>query len=38
MEIGHILKIEHGKKKQIAYDVMEHVDIDWMDYFEADVI
>jgi len=31
METGHILWISHGKKKQVVYDFIDHVGLDWMD-------
>lgn len=31
MESGHILWIAHGKKKQVVYDFIEHVGLEWMD-------
>ena len=30
METGHILWISHGKKKQVVYDFIDHVGLDWM--------
>jgi transposase len=35
METGHILWIAGGKKKQIVYDFIEHVGLEWMDHVEA---
>lgn len=35
METGHILWISHGKKKQVVYDFISHVGLDWMDSVEA---
>jgi transposase len=35
METGHILWISHGKKKQVVYDFINHVGLDWMDNVEA---
>ena len=35
METGHILWIAGGKKKQVVYDFIEHVGLEWMDYVEA---
>ena len=35
METGHILWIAKGKKKQIVYDFIEHVGMDWMEGVEA---
>ena len=35
MENGHILWIGHGKKKQIVYDFIEHVGMEWMSHVEA---
>ncbi|MBW8384059.1 MAG: ISL3 family transposase [Youngiibacter sp.] len=32
---GHILWIAHGKRKQVVYDFIEHVGLDWMDGVEA---
>ena len=31
METGHILWIANGKKKQVVYDFIEHVGLEWMD-------
>ena len=31
MLTGHILWISHGKKKQVVYDFIEHVGLEWMD-------
>ena len=31
MRTGHILWISHGKKKQVVYDFIEHVGLEWMD-------
>lgn len=35
METGHILWISHGKKKQVVYDFIDHVGLEWMDNVEA---
>lgn len=35
METGHILWIAHGKKKQVVYDFINHVGLEWMDHVEA---
>lgn len=35
METGHILWIAGGKKKQVVYDFIEHVGLEWMDQVEA---
>ena len=35
METGHILWIAGGKKKQVVYDFIEHVGLEWMDHVEA---
>ena len=35
MENGHILWIGHGKKKQIVYDFIAHVGLEWMASVEA---
>lgn len=35
METGHILFIAHGKKKQVVYDFIEYVGLEWMDNVEA---
>lgn len=35
MRTGHILWISHGKKKQVVYDFINHVGLDWMDHVEA---
>ncbi len=35
METGHILWIAGGKKKQVVYDFIEHVGMEWMDHVEA---
>lgn len=35
MESGHILWIAHVKKKQVVYDFIEHVGLEWMDGVEA---
>lgn len=35
METGHILWISYGKKKQVVYDFIDHVGMDWMAGVEA---
>ena len=35
METGHILWIAKGKKKQVVYDFIEHVGMEWMEGVEA---
>ena len=35
LETGHILWISEGKKKQIVYDFIDHVGLEWMDNVEA---
>lgn len=35
METGHILWIAGGKKKQVVYDFIEHVGLEWMGHVEA---
>lgn len=35
LDTGHILWISHGKKKQVVYDFIEHVGLEWMDGVEA---
>lgn len=35
LENGHILWISHGKKKQVVYDFIDHVGMEWMDHVEA---
>lgn len=35
LETGHVLWIQYGKKKQVVYDFIEHVGMDWMDGVEA---
>ena len=35
LESGHVLWIQNGKKKQVVYDFIEHVGMDWMDGIEA---
>lgn len=35
METGHILWIANGKTKQVVYDFIEHVGLEWMDSVEA---
>ena len=32
---GHVLWIQNGKKKQVVYDFIEHVGMEWMDGVEA---
>lgn len=32
---GHILWISHGKKKQVVYDFIEHMGLEWMESVEA---
>ena len=34
-ETGHVLWIQNGKKKQVVYDFIEHVGIEWMGGVEA---
>lgn len=34
-ETGHILWIAHGKKKQVVYDFIDHVGMEWMKGVEA---
>ena len=34
-ETGHVLWIQGGKKKQVVYDFIEHVGMEWMDGVEA---
>ena len=34
MRTGHILWISHGKK-QVVYDFIDHVGLEWMDNVEA---
>lgn len=34
-ESGHILWIGHGKRKQIVYDFINHVGMEWMEHVEA---
>ena len=36
LDTGHILWISHGKKKQVVYDFIEHVGLEWMDSVEVD--
>ena len=31
LDTGHILWISHGKKKQVVYDFIDHVGLEWMD-------
>ena len=35
MKTGHILWISEGKKKQVVYDFIEHVGLEWMSHVEA---
>jgi len=35
LETGHVLWIAGGKKKQVVYDFIEHVGLEWMDHVEA---
>ena len=35
LETGHILWIAKGRKKQVVYDFIDHVGLDWMDSVEA---
>ena len=35
LETGHVLWIQNGKKKQVVYDFIEHVGMEWMDGVEA---
>jgi len=35
LETGHILWIQEGKKKQVVYDFIDHVGLDWIDGVEA---
>ena len=35
MKNGHILWIAEGKKKQVVYDFIEHVGLEWMSHVEA---
>jgi len=35
LEDGHILWIAGGKKKQVVYDFIDHVGLEWMDNVEA---
>lgn len=35
LETGHILWIGYGKRKQVVYDFIDHVGLDWMDGVEA---
>lgn len=35
METGHILWIANGKKKQVVYDFIDHVGLEWMDTVES---
>ena len=35
LETGHVLWIARGKKKQVVYDFIDHVGMEWMDHVEA---
>ena len=35
MKTGHILWISEGKKKQVVYDFIQHVGLEWMSHVEA---
>ncbi len=35
LETGHVLWIARGKKKQVVYDFIDHVGMDWMEHVEA---
>ncbi len=35
LETGHVLWIQNGKKKQVVYDFIEHIGMDWMNEVEA---
>lgn len=35
LETGHVLWIQNGKKKQVVYDFIEHVGLEWMSHVEA---
>lgn len=35
LETGHVLWIQNGKKKQVVYDFIEHVGMEWMSGVEA---
>lgn len=35
LETGHVLWIARGKKKQVVYDFIDTVGMDWMDHVEA---
>ena len=35
LESGHILWLAYGKKKQVVYDFIDHVGLEWMDSVEA---
>lgn len=35
LETGHILWIAYGKKKQVVYNFIDHVGLEWMDGVEA---
>lgn len=30
LETGHVLWVRHGRKKQVAYDFVDHVGLEWM--------
>ena len=35
LQTGHVLWIQAGKKKQVVYDFIDHVGMDWMEHVEA---
>ena len=35
LESGHTLWIAYGRKKQVVYDFIDHVGLEWMDSVEA---
>jgi len=35
LDTGHVLWIEEGKKKQVVYDFIDHVGMEWMGHVEA---
>ena len=35
IQTGHILWIAHGKRKQVVFDFIDHVGLEWMDGVEA---
>ena len=35
LETGHVLWIQNGKKKQVVYDFIDHVGLEWMSGVEA---